>query len=74
MQAEGFAQAALDSIADHRFTDGSRDGEPDARAEFRVCLAGIDLARLAEGGKQWTGDAESVIIDMPEVGGAENPG
>ncbi len=90
VQTERFAQAALDAVAKNRFSDRSRHGEPDARAQLflwscagqacacfcfgRACVCRIRLARLAEGGEQRAGDAESVIINMPEIGGAENPG
>ena len=34
VQTERFAQAALDAVAKHRFSDRSRHGEPDARAQL----------------------------------------
>jgi hypothetical protein len=70
LQSEGLSQAALDPVADHGRPDGARNSEPDAGA----CGRPAGFARLAEGGEQRTGDAESVIINMPEIGGAQDPG
>ena len=94
MQTEGFAQAALDAVADHCIAQSARDGEPDSRTNLgrrtiftrpsswrvfarpsswrvfaRLCFWRV-FARLAEGCEQRTGDAESVIINVPEIGRA----
>lgn len=66
MQAEGFAQTAFDAVADHGSAESARNGESNARARLQCGLT----ACLAEGGEQRAGDAESVIINMPEVGRA----
>ena len=70
MQAERLTKAALDPVAGHRLADRAWNGEAQAGAG---CGCGV-FARPAKGGEQRTGDAESVIIDKPEIGGAENPG
>src|SRR5579862_2003583 len=75
VQPEGFAKTALDSISDHGFADRARHCEAQTGPTFpRGGVQGRDFARPAKGGEQRTGDAESVIIDKPEIGGAQNPG
>src|ERR1700683_2028205 len=70
VQPEDFAETALDSVADHSFADRARNGEAQAGSQFHRCA----FARPAKGGEQRTGHAESVIINKPEIGGAQNPG
>ncbi len=70
MQAEGLAESALDSIAYDGSANGARDGEPQPRTTFRNGFG----TRPAKGGEQRAGDAEALVIDKPEFGGAEHPG
>ena len=70
MQPEGFPEPALDSITDHRSAHGTRKGEPQPRANIGRRLR----TRPAEGGEQRTGNAEALVIDETEFGGAQDPG
>ncbi len=78
VQPEGLAETALDPVAHHRLTDRARNGEAQTRPQNHCAIGApvwrIAFARPAKGGEQRTGDAESVIIDEPEIGGAQNPG
>jgi hypothetical protein len=70
MEAERFAESALNTIADDGSADSTRDGESQPRTAFRNGFG----TRPAKGGEQRAGDAEALVIDKPEFGGAENPG
>jgi hypothetical protein len=65
MLSKCLANAALDTVSRHCFSQGFRDREPDADA-------GGVLAGPAEGRKQWAGNTEAVVIDDAKVGGFLN--
>jgi len=66
MQPEGRAQPPLDSITDNRSAQRLWYGEPDPYA------CSIAFAPQAKRGEQRTGYSGTVIIDRPEIGGAQN--
>ena len=70
MQTECLAKPALDAIPNDRSSDCTRDCKANPGTIRR---SGI-FARPAKGGEQGTGDAEAVIINKPEIGGAKYPG
>jgi hypothetical protein len=78
VQAKGRSDPAFDAVAFDRPTNclGNRKTNPGSCAIFiislalLVCSAGRPL--IAEGGEQGAGDAEAVVIDVPEFGGAQN--
>jgi hypothetical protein len=70
MQAERFAQAALDAVAN----DGSADGAGHGESQPRTGRGRRFGTRPAKGGKQRAGDAEALVIDEPEFGGPQDPG
>ncbi len=65
---ECLSQTPLDPIADHRVADRAGNSEtkpwPESR---RVVRTGP-----AKGGEEGTGDAESLVINKPELGRAQN--
>lgn len=68
VESKGLAEAAFDPVAVDGAAHGSRDGEAQARAEHLRTFAG-----KAECREQGAGDAETMVIDKSEVGGAKDP-
>lgn len=77
MQAEDFAQAPLDAIANHGASDRARHGNPQSSAVRWRGLSPLRFrptyARPAKRGEQRTGDAEALVISSSEVRGAQDP-
>lgn len=67
-QPECLSKAPLDAIPHDRAANGARNGKPKPGAKScRIAGAGP-----AKGGEERTGDAESLVINEPEVGRAQN--
>jgi hypothetical protein len=66
--AQRLAEAPADSIPHNRFPDPARHRETDSRTGGTRRIPGIP----AEGREQAGGEASSLIVNLPELGGFEN--
>jgi hypothetical protein len=66
--AERFAQPALDSVARDRFPDRPRNRKPEADT-----FSGRS-SRQTERREQGAGEAKAIVIDLSEIGRAQDPG
>lgn len=68
VEPEGFAEAALNAVADDGSANRAGHGETQARARSRG-----PRVRQAKGGEQGTGKADTVVISGSEFDGAQDP-
>jgi len=68
MLTERLAQPALDAVAYHRFSDRSRNRKPEADT-----FSGRS-SRQTERREQGAGKTKAIVIDLSEIGRAQDPG
>jgi hypothetical protein len=66
MQPEGFPDASFDAVTINRGANRARHGE--ANPPAGSCFLGRPSE--AKRRKQWTGEADTMVIDLAEIGGA----
>lgn len=68
VETECLPKPALDAVSDDRSADRARNGKSQPGADI---WSGVGT-RSTKCGEQRAGDAKTLVIDEPELGGAEN--
>jgi hypothetical protein len=71
MEPERLPHPPLDPVTVHGLSDSLGDGKTQARG---LRSTGFSRPSQAEGREQRAGDAEALVINRSEIGGAKNPG